>query len=163
MAKDIERITKTLKLGKFEMPPHFPYNSLKHQRILTCLKAGEQDKDFLNCAGALWRAAWTEHKDMASDQVILDALSSVIPEDRARKYMQQSTEAAWKDKLIVPTKKILEQGAFGMPWFEVEKHGKTEYWFGNDRYEQIAAFLGVPWRGMGYTAEAQAQDKLSKL
>jgi 2-hydroxychromene-2-carboxylate isomerase len=163
MQEDLRRFRQDLGLGKFETPPSFPYNSMKHQRILVAVKAGETDKNFLNCAAAFWRTGWTEHKDMHSDEVILGALTSVIPEDRARKYMQQATEQQWKDKLVVNTKKIMKQGAFGMPWFEVEKDGKTEYWFGNDRYEQITRFLQVPWHGTDYSIDARAKAQLSKI
>lgn len=34
------------------------------------------------------------------------------------------------------------------PWFKIEKDGKEQTFFGNDRWEHIASFLGVQWQGL---------------
>ncbi|PWZ01860.1 thioredoxin-like protein [Testicularia cyperi] len=41
------------------------------------------------------------------------------------------------------------KGAFGMPWIITTraKDGKEQAWFGSDRFEQIAAWLHVPYKG----------------
>lgn len=61
--------------------------------------------------------------------------------------MEASTQKEWKDKLLENTQKVLDQGAFGCPWFQVENgEGKVEPFFGSDRFHFMWEFLAVPWQ-----------------
>lgn len=114
LAKDVNNIVKALGLGKFEQPPKFPYNSFKAQIALLAVKKGESDVDFINCARALVRAGWTEHKDMQDPQTWVDAFSSVISSEKAKKYVAQVDDKALKAEVIANTQKMLADGAFGL-------------------------------------------------
>lgn len=61
--------------------------------------------------------------------------------------MKAGGEQQWKDKLTVNTKEVLDQGAFGAPWFWVtNEQGKEEPFFGSDRFHFMWEFLGLPWQ-----------------
>lgn len=50
-------------------------------------------------------------------------------------------------------KRVVEQtmgsGAFGAPWIvAVNAAGGERSWFGNDRWDQVFAFLEVPYKGV---------------
>ncbi|CCG81131.1 putative 2-hydroxychromene-2-carboxylate isomerase [Taphrina deformans PYCC 5710] len=149
MHKDIQRTVKELGLGKFSSPPNFPYNSFPAMRALAALRKGENENDYLNCARALWRAGWTEHKDMSKPETFVEAFSTVIPQEKAKQYVKAGSESEAKEEILATTKKILADGAFGLPWFDVtNKQGETEHFFGNDRWVHITDFLGVEWKGL---------------
>lgn len=51
-----------------------------------------------------------------------------------------------KDALKAATEESIAKGAYGAPFFLItNKAGKEEYFFGSDRFEHIAAFLGEPY------------------
>ncbi len=55
-----------------------------------------------------------------------------------------------RTKLQEEAKVLVEKnGLFGMPSMEVErgKDGEKVLWFGSDRFEQLAAWLEVPYKG----------------
>jgi glutathione S-transferase kappa 1 len=48
-------------------------------------------------------------------------------------------------------KRVVDQtmgaGAFGAPWIvAVNSEGERKAWFGNDRWDQVLAHLGVPYK-----------------
>lgn len=114
LALDIARTKNQLGLGKFEQPKNFPYNSFAAMRALLALKHSESDTDYRNCCRALWRAGWTEHKDMLDRKTWIEAFSTVISQANAEKYAKQSDDKAIKDELIKNTKDVLQQHAFGL-------------------------------------------------
>ena len=64
-----------------------------------------------------------------------------------------------KKRLTDLTKEALESGSFGAPWSIVtNESGKTEVFFGSDRWEHICQFLGVEYQG--YFPGEQAQARL---
>lgn len=115
MQKDIERTVKSMGLGQFSRPPNFPYNSFPAQRALLALKHGESRADFENCARSLWRAGWTEHKDMLKPETWIEAFSTVISTEKAKVYAKAaSDDKAIKEEVVASTKKIIKDGAFGL-------------------------------------------------
>jgi glutathione S-transferase kappa 1 len=56
-----------------------------------------------------------------------------------------------KDALKRHTEDAVQTGAFGAPWFVVENNqpgsSETQVFFGSDRMESIALFLGVKYYG----------------
>lgn len=114
MGRDIQRTVSQMGLGKFERPKDFPYNSFPAMRALLAVKKGESEVDYINSARALWRAGWTEHKDMKDKSTIVDALSTVIAKEKAELYVKQGDDKAIKDEIIASTKHVLATGGFGL-------------------------------------------------
>ncbi|KAK0536728.1 hypothetical protein OC834_001085 [Tilletia horrida] len=64
------------------------------------------------------------------------------------RLIEESGTKEMKDRLKAESQALVnEGGAFGMPWMVVEKDGISSSWFGSDRFEQMAAVLGVEWKG----------------
>lgn len=159
MDKDIDRIADILGLGQFGRPSKFPFNSMKAQRALTAAKAKLNRDDYVNCCRALTRAAWTLDKDLTDDAAIAEAFATVVPTAEAQAFVKAANDPEVKATLTKRTKEVLEQGAFGLPWWKVEstKTGKTDYFWGHDRYEYIAHALGLEWPGFKNVARQQAK------
>lgn len=69
----------------------------------------------------------------------------------------------WKDKLLVETQKVLDQGAFGSPWMWVRNgEGREEPFFGSDRFHFMWEYLGLPWRDIEILEKGNRGEK-SKL
>lgn len=74
---------------------------------------------------------------MAQADALRDTLvaTGLFSEREVGEIASAAEEKEWKDKLLENTKKVLDQGAFGAPWFWVRNaEGKEEPFFGSDRY-----------------------------
>lgn len=158
MTRDIQRTCKMMGIKDFDRPKAFPYNSMKAQRILQAIKMSEGDADYIACAREFWRAGWVHHVDMVSPEGLAGALSKVLSQEKAESYVQRGDDKEVKAGLVANTNYVLEHGCFGLPYICVEKDGQTEWYWGNDRWEQIADFLSVEWKGYQY-----CQQSMSKL
>ncbi len=52
-----------------------------------------------------------------------------------------------KDSLRKMTDEAVEEGAFGLPYIVTKQYNKEDSYFGSDRFEIMAARLGVQWLG----------------
>lgn len=60
----------------------------------------------------------------------------------------KSGSAVNKDRLKDDASKLVAEGAFGAPWFVVENDkGEKANFFGSDRFEVMAFFIGQKWLG----------------
>jgi glutathione S-transferase kappa 1 len=127
------------------MPKSFPANSLFAQRILTALKLDHPE--YLKSASlALWKAYWQEDRDLEAS-TIEEYLKPILKEKFGSVVEQASTERI-KNELSKQTKHVTEvEGAFGAPWFVIEKDGKKTKFFGSDRFEAMAHWAGFPYQG----------------
>ena len=79
---------------------------------------------------------WVDHINIT----ILDSLAAGLrdtgffSEEEIETIVKASGEKEWKDLLVAKTKEVLDQGAFGAPWFWVKNDaGREEPFFGSDR------------------------------
>ncbi|KAI9027051.1 thioredoxin-like protein [Hyaloraphidium curvatum] len=144
---DVQRHAKIIGI-KVRQPSKFPVLSLKAMRMLTVIKDKHPDK-LVDASFALWKAFWQEDKDISNDDVIATYLAPVIGESTARGYLaKECNEAKCKDALSAATKLAVDNGAYGAPWWIItNSQGKTEPFFGSDRWPHICDFLGLPWFG----------------
>lgn len=72
-----------------------------------------------------------------------------MSDEQIKKILELSTSQPVKDRLKAVTEEALESGAYGMPWFRVKnaKSGETDVFFGSDRFDAIAYFLGLHYSG----------------
>ena len=54
-------------------------------------------------------------------------------------------DSAAKEALKKNTSDAVDAGSYGAPTILVTKNGKTEFFFGSDRFYHIADFLGIPY------------------
>ncbi|KAH6654019.1 thioredoxin-like protein [Truncatella angustata] len=61
--------------------------------------------------------------------------------------LKATGEAKWKAELKTTVEEALERGAFGAPWLWVTNdQGKSEPFFGTDRWHFVYEFLGLPYQ-----------------
>lgn len=97
---------------------------------------------------------------------------SVLSPDKVREYTELSQSTENKDRVKDEATQLVKEGgcapeiprpdppelprltsscayrAFGFPWIQVTREDGKEYsFFGSDRFEQMAFFLGREWKG----------------
>ncbi|KAI1393742.1 thioredoxin-like protein [Hypoxylon trugodes] len=134
---------------------------------------------------ATWRAFlhafWTLHRPPINPEALRAALEGAIPVDAysadgtpetgAKKLfsaaeVEQILKAAssneYKDVLRASTDEALKRGAFGSPWLWVtnEATGKSEPFFGSDRWSHVYEFLGLPYQDVALLPPGAEKAKL---
>lgn len=112
----------------FQMPTHFPVNTLKGMRgALVAM----QDGYFADYYAALWSAVWVMGRNVG-DTAVLQTIIREIDQDPAL-FTQQIEAPAIKQELIERTNEAVSRGLFGMPTFFVD----GEMYFGQDRLDFV--------------------------
>jgi 2-hydroxychromene-2-carboxylate isomerase len=86
--------------------------------------------------------------DISKDPQLSQALSAnnFSPQE-VRQILDAANDPKYKEMLSANTKKALDYGAFGAPWFWVRNwKGEEEPFWGSDRWPYIWDFLGVPFQ-----------------
>lgn len=82
----------------------------------------------------LWRSMWEQQNDISHPDRMTECLSRHLPTADVRRVMEAANSPMYKQKLNDNTKRALDAGAFGCPWFEVTNaRGEREPFFGSDR------------------------------
>lgn len=115
----------------FRFPSNFPTNSVTALRLV--LAAGDQDLPRL--CHAIYRAYWSEDKDI-TDREVLARLASDLGLDGPA-LVARTEDPAIKTRLREYTDGAVARGVFGVPTFFI---GDTLV-FGQDRFDFIAAAL----------------------
>lgn len=119
-------------LTKFQMNPHFPFNSITLQRML--IAVGPDNRTRL--IDALLPGIWEQQLDVSDAETV----GSILVEAGfdAEELFAKTRDAAIKQALIDNTEKAVERGAFGIPTFFID----DEIFFGKERLGQIEELLG---------------------
>ena len=112
-------------------PSIFPINSVKAMRACCWLKPQVLLEPF---ADAVFRAYWTDDRDIAQDSVLADIASSVGVDAAAMLAAIATPEI--KAQLKANTDEAIARGAFGSPTIIV---GGDDLYFGNDRLPLVRA------------------------
>jgi glutathione S-transferase kappa 1 len=82
----------------------------------------------------LWVAMWEQGHDVSKPETLAEVLARHFSPDDVKRILEAANTPEWKQKLNDNTKRALEKGAFGAPWFWVcDGKGKEEPFFGSDR------------------------------
>ena len=119
-----------LKIGR---PTIFPVNSVKAMRGCIWL---EPEGKLVAFARAVFKAYWTDDRDIADDMVLAD-ICAQIGIDRAD-FFAAISEQAIKHKLKSNTDELIERGGFGSPTMFLDR---DDMYFGNDRLALLRAAL----------------------
>lgn len=77
---------------------------------------------------------WEQHWDLSNPVKMSECLSRHLSNDEVEGIMKGANTPEIKQELLDVTKKALDSGAFGCPWFEVtSEEGVKEPFFGSDR------------------------------
>ena len=113
---------------------------------------------FERCFLDTWIYSFVKHIDISKPENLAKLLSEHFDNQEVKEIMRLMATKDYKDKLTENTKKALDQGAFGAPWFWMKNdQGKEEPLFGSDRFAYMFRFMGVEFEDL------KIIDKKSKL
>jgi 2-hydroxychromene-2-carboxylate isomerase len=118
-------------------PSIFPVNSVKAMRACCWLKPQGLLEPF---ADAVFRAYWSDDRDIAQDQVLADIATSLDIDPTAMLAAISTPEI--KAQLKANTDEVIQRGGFGSPTIFV---GGDDMYFGNDRLPLVRAAV-LRWR-----------------
>ncbi|KAF9964885.1 Glutathione S-transferase kappa 1 [Mortierella alpina] len=152
MAKaDLDRISAVTGIP-FKFPTQFPVSTILPMRLLTVLQIHEAEK-YEQCIDK--DEYFVHGHNISQADVLQTALKPIFKSD--------ATDPEIKQIFKQNTDEAIARGVFGAPTFIVKKAGEPaekEYlFFGSDRFEMIAAFLGLPYSGL-IPKDAAANAKL---
>jgi glutathione S-transferase kappa 1 len=103
-------------------------------RAMSYIKSSYSSQKYEDVFGELWIETWQRHNDLSSPEKMIGCLRRHFEAEDVEKIMAGASTPAIKQELLDVTKKALDRGAFGCPWFVVtNKEGKAEPFFGSDR------------------------------
>ncbi|KAI0114961.1 thioredoxin-like protein [Daldinia grandis] len=85
--------------------------------------------------------------------------------EEVAEILRAEKSAEYKDALRETTQRALDQGAFGAPWLWVTNAatGKSEPFFGSDRWSHVYAFLGLPYQDVELLPPGAVKGSGAKL
>jgi len=138
----------------FSMPKDFPnaVKTINTVRFLRQLK-DEASPEVLEAATMrFWECSFGPNKrgvnDLKDFPDILKNISGLSAE-QINSIAQKSQSAENKERIIKEASTLVHQKkAFGHPWIEVTRDdGKRQNFWGSDRFELMAYYLGKKWEG----------------
>ncbi|KAF9375323.1 hypothetical protein BGX21_003817 [Mortierella sp. AD011] len=151
MTADLDRIS-TLSGVPFKFPENFPVNTILPMRVLTALQKYEATEKYEQCIDK--DEYFVHGRNISQPEVIQTALTPILSNSDAKvlSYMQMAGQADIKQAFKENTDEAVARGVFGAPTMIIKKAGEPEdkehLFFGSDRFEVIAAFLGLPYPGL---------------
>lgn len=114
----------------FRLNPHFPFNTLPHQRMATGLLL-RQPEAFDAFIARMFEAIWVEGLDLTAPAVIAEVIARAGLD--AAQVMALAEDAQVKDALRENTERAVARGAFGVPTFFVD----DQMFWGQDRLDFV--------------------------
>ncbi|KAJ7129331.1 DSBA family oxidoreductase [Mycena epipterygia] len=130
-------------------PSFFPILSILPQRGMIYIKDHYPRDKFETVFLDLFRVLWVPPQiDLSKPDNFKNFLLKSFTSSEADAIIAGAGTPEYKTKLTEITKMVVEeQGAFGCPWFWVTNaQGKSEPFFGSDRFHFIFEFLSLPWQ-----------------
>ncbi|KDN41513.1 thioredoxin-like protein [Tilletiaria anomala UBC 951] len=164
MNEDMDRASKFYGVT-LNRSPRFPVNTQGPQCLLRLMK--DDDPSRLEAATDIFfKASWVHDQEVGTTEQLRSLVSSLYSggsgsdASKLDALLLKSQSKEYKAKVKEEARQLVEQGGcFGMPWMVITRvqDGRTTRWFGSDRFEQIAAFLEVPYKG------ARGDGSIAKL
>ncbi|KAF7543058.1 hypothetical protein G7Z17_g11051 [Cylindrodendrum hubeiense] len=130
--------------------------TLSPLRALHFIKANYPLETFLSAFAFLFHKLWTPpHVSLVVDANVEAALAEATEttEGGRKLFTAEDVEKimagreSMKERVKQLTGEAVERGAFGAPWlWATTSEGKTQSFFGSDRFNHIYRFLGVPFQ-----------------
>ncbi|KAF9570752.1 Glutathione S-transferase kappa 1 [Mortierella alpina] len=150
MKADLDRISAVTEIP-FKFPTQFPVSTILAMRLLTVLQIHEAEK-YEQCIDK--DEYFVHGHNISQAEVLQTALTPIFKPHTGRieSYLKLTADPEIKQIFKQNTDEAIARGVFGAPTFIVKKAGEPaekEYlFFGSDRFEMIAAFLGLPYPGL---------------
>ncbi|KAH6681441.1 putative glutathione S-transferase kappa 1 [Halenospora varia] len=151
--------------GEIATPSFFPPLTILPQRALCFIKSAYPPSTFESTYLSLFKAMWTppNQVDITKPDLLKQELGKLswFSAEQVDEILQKAGEQQWKDKLSENTKIVLDQGGFGAPWFWVRNgEGKSEPFFGSDRFHFMWEYLGIPYQDIAILPKGSKKAKL---
>ncbi|KAI9103099.1 thioredoxin-like protein [Phlyctochytrium arcticum] len=155
MKKDLNRIKRIHTLENLLITPDpFPMNTLRAMRLLQAVKTGGGTPTELERLTAnLFDAYWLHSKDLSNVSLFPELVAKSMDQAnggdldikvKIEKFIAAMETPFVKDGLVETGNRAVEKGAFGAPTMFVDKgDGVEEMFFGCDRLDHVADYLGV--------------------
>ena len=114
----------------FNWPKIFPINSVKSMR--GAFYFIDKNKDIEEYLEKVFKAYWTEGKDISSDACLNEIVTSLST--KADDFLEFIALPETKERLVKNTQELMDRKGFGSPTFFLEKE---DMYFGNDRIQLI--------------------------
>jgi len=148
-AFDGDRAKKYFGATDVRTPHFFPILSILPQRAMLYIKDHYPRDKFEAAFYSIFPAVWIPPQvDISKPTNFHPVLLKNFTPSQADEIIAAASTPEYKQKLTEITKMVVEeQGAFGCPWFWVTNNeGKSEPFFGSDRFHFMWEFLGLPWQ-----------------
>jgi 2-hydroxychromene-2-carboxylate isomerase len=81
---------------------------------------------------------------VSTSEGVVKALEGIFERAELEEILKSAVTPENKKRVVEQT---MGAGAFGAPWIvAVNSEGERKAWFGNDRWDQVFAHLGVPYK-----------------
>lgn len=123
------------------------------QRVLAALTIIEPSNELLaQCLDALHSAMWEDHIDISKPDNFTPILEKVLGKEKAAKAIAMGPKEG-KDLVLKNSQAAVDEGAFGLPWFGVDKgDGKVMGFWGVASLPYVCDFLEI--EGLDMTRRA---------
>uniref|UniRef100_A0A8C2E3G3 Glutathione S-transferase kappa n=1 Tax=Cyprinus carpio TaxID=7962 RepID=A0A8C2E3G3_CYPCA len=154
MTTDLKRLSNYF--GVHLSPPSnafeamFEKGTLNAMRFVTAVAEKEKEGDMLveRVSRELWKRIWSTDQDITQPASLTEAgLKAGLSANEVEEILTLSKSQPIKDKLKIVTEEALEHKCFGFPCTVCYVNGKTEVFFGSDRFELMAYCIGEKWVG----------------
>ncbi|KAL1259686.1 hypothetical protein QQF64_010263 [Cirrhinus molitorella] len=150
MVSDLTLLSEYFGVPIFQPSYRPEKGSLNAMRFVTAVSEREKQGDMLErVSRELWKRKWRSHKDITQPTSLTEAgIKAGLPSNEVKEILTLSASQPIKDKLKSVTQEALEyKCCFGLPFIVCHVNGKSEVFFGSDRFEVMAYFIGEKWMG----------------
>ncbi|XP_058603839.1 glutathione S-transferase kappa 1-like [Onychostoma macrolepis] len=148
MVSDLKLLSQYFGVPMFQ-PASLSEKGLNAMRFVTAVAERGKDGDTLEMVSReLWTRKWRTHQDITQPASLTDAgLKAGLSANEVEEILTLSKSQPIKDKLKTVTQEALEYKCFGFPFIVCHVNGKAKVFFGSDRFELMAYFIGEKWVG----------------
>ncbi|GAA5884570.1 hypothetical protein JCM16303_000034 [Sporobolomyces ruberrimus] len=154
----------------YKFPETFPINTIQCMRFLRAVQQLHPEK-LEKATDLFWDLFWNRSQGHSAKEAIDPTFfsekfvsSGLFSQEQISKILDTAQSEEIKGALKDEAADLVNKdGAFGFPWIIVEKNGgeAKRSFFGADRFEHIAFFLGKTWNGpRGPTQSTAGRSKL---
>ncbi|GAA5909353.1 hypothetical protein JCM6882_000961 [Rhodosporidiobolus microsporus] len=139
---------------QYKFPSTFPLSTIQAMRLLRAVEEKYGQGEVLDKAvDGFYAAVWQPSPSLPAVEALKPenlpkVASTCLPKSDIDELLQLASSNGIKEKLKSESAAVVEEGAFGFPWIVVERDdGQKRSFFGSDRFEQMAFWLGKEWKG----------------
>ncbi|XP_067250614.1 glutathione S-transferase kappa 1 isoform X1 [Chanodichthys erythropterus] len=151
MASDLKLLSEYFGVPMFQPSNIYEKDSLNAMRFVTAVAEKDKKGDVLveRVSRELFRRMWCTHQDIMQPASFTEVgLKAGLSASEVEKILTLAKSQPIKDKLKSVTQEALENKVMlGLPFIVCHVNGKAEVFFGSDRFELMAYFIGEKWMG----------------